>query len=228
MATANDVVSIIRSIECAADALGVAAYGDDGRTFTSREYKAETKGLNIRTLQTLRDNQAVIIDHVETFSIPARLTISVGDPCRNCWYFKVNDKINIPAPLNEHDITLMLKASNPVAVFSSMSADIAKFFMNNDIHAKDVQRCNYFSRDCNKTIVVTDTARIVIEYHSEVEGRRYHYRFNLSGYTHRWTRFLNDSADEYEQKAAKYQALADAKTAQAAKLRKLVANLDRK
>lgn len=227
MATANDVISIIRSIECAADALGVAAYGDDGRTFTSREYKDETKGLNIRTLQTLRDNQAVITDHVETFSIPARLTISVGDPCRNCWFFKVNNKINIPAPFNEHDITLMLKASNPVAVFSSMSADIAKFFMDNDVHAKDVKRCNYVSHGSNKTIVVTDTARVVIEYRPEVEGRRYHYRFNLGGYSNRWARFLNDSADEYEQKAAKYRVTADAKSKQAAELRNFVASLSK-
>lgn len=227
MATVNDVSAIIRSIECAADALGVAAYGDDGRTFTSREYKAETKGLNIRTLQTLRDNQAAIIDHVETFSIPARLTISVGDPCRNCWFFKVNGKINIPAPFNEHDITLILKSSNPIAVFSSMSADIAKFFMDNDVHAKDVQRCNYVSRDCNKTIVVTDTARVVIEYHPEVEGRRYHYRFNLCGYINRWARFLSDSADEYDQKAAKYRVIANEKSKQAAELRKFVASLNK-
>lgn len=224
MATVNDVSSIIRSIECAADALGVAAYGDDGRTFTSREYKAETKGPNIRTLQTLRDNQAVIIDHVETFSIPARLTISVGDPCRNCWYFKVNDRINIPAPFNEHDITLMLKTSNPIAVFSSMSADVAKFLIDNDVHAKDVQCCNYISRD-SKTIVVTDTARVVIEYHPEAEGRRYYYRFDLCGYSNRWARFISDSADEYDQKAARCRAIANEKSKQAAELRKFVASL---
>ena len=225
MATANDVFSVIQSIKRAADALGVAPYGDDGRTFTTREYKAETKDLDIRTLQTLRDNQAVIVDHVEMFSIPARLTISVGDPCRNCWYFNVNDKINVPAPFNEHDITLMLQASNPVAVFSSMSADIAKFFANNNVRAKDVKRCNYVSRCSNKTIVITDTARVVIEYHPEFEGRRYHYRFDLNGYAHRWAGFLDDTAKEYEQKAAKYRADADAKDRRAAELRELVASL---
>lgn len=225
MATAHDVFSVIQSIERAADALGVAPYGDDGRTFTAREYKAETKDLNIRTLRTLRDNQAVIVDHVEMFSVPARLIISVGDPCRNYWYFNVNDKINILAPFNEHDITLMLQASNPIAVFSSMSADIAKFFVNNNVRAKDVKRCNCVSRGSNKTIVITDTAHVVIEYHPEFEGRRYYYRFDLNGYAHRWIRFLDDTAKEYEQEAAKYRADADVKDKGAAELRRLVAGL---
>lgn len=227
MAIVNDVSSIIRSIECAADALGVSPYGDDGRTFTSREYKAETKGLNIRTLQTLSSNLAVIIDHVETFSIPARLTVSVGDPCRNCWYFKVNDKINIPVPFNENDITIMLKASNPIAVFSSMSADIAQFFMDNDVHAEGIERCNYFSRGSKQTIIVTDTARVVIEYHPEVEGRRYYYRFDLRGYLRRQEYRINDAITYCEKQAAKYHELADAKTAQAAKFRKLAADLSK-
>lgn len=223
MTTMFNITNNINSVERAANALGVSPYGDDGRTFTAKEYKAETDGMNVCTLQTLRDNDAVIVDHMETFNGLARLTVTVRD--RHTWHFTTRDKINIPAPLNEHDITLMLRASNPVAAFSYMSADLAKFFADNGIRTKDVKSCDYVGYDCGKTVINMDATSVLIDYRPEFEGRRNFYRFDLGGYVRRCSNFVNDDIRECEKEAAKYREKADEMDERAAKLRKLFADL---
>lgn len=128
--------------------------------------------------------------------------------------------------MTEHDITLMLRTDNPVAVFVSMNADIAKFFADNSIQAKDVECCNYF-KCVDKTIVKMDNgATVTIKYVPEFEGLRYFYRFDLRGFLRRQKNYIKDAITGCEEQAAKYEELAAAKTAQAAKLRKLAANLN--
>lgn len=166
MRNPNTISNTIDSVKRAAIALGVSPYGDDGLTFTRREFEIETKGAHVfDSLETLRDRHAVVVDHSKTFIHPSTLTVSIA-----CVY-------------------------------------------------KDVKRL--------KLTAHVGYITVVIKYTPEFEGVRYFYRFDLRGYLRRQQIHINNTITECEEQAAKYQALADAKTAQAAKLRKLMANLDK-
>lgn len=228
MLDATTIRSTIDTVNRAASALGVSPNGDDDLTFTRREFNAETKGAHIFwSLENLRDRHAVVVDHSETFTHPASLIISI-DPFTNTRYYHGGSikSLRVSMPMSRHDIALMLQTSNPLAVFSSMNADIAKFFADNNIKAKDM-KCNDYDDDDNETIVYMDYATVVIKYAPEFEGLRYFYRFDLRGFIRRQRDFIKDAVVDCEEQAAKYQQLADAKTAQAAKLRKLMANLSK-
>ena len=123
-------------------------------------------------------------------------------------------------------MVLMLQAYNPIAIFSSMNAEIAQFFADNGVSAKNVGGC-YCDRYDNKTTIHVGYITVVIQYVPEFEGLRYFYRFDLRGFLRRQRNFINDAITSCEEQAAKYQQLADAKTAQAAKLRKMLANLNK-
>lgn len=222
MINATTISNTIDSVKRAAVALGVSPCGDDGLTFTRREFETETKGAHVfDSLETLRDRHAVVVDHSETFVHPASLTVSIASVHASL------KRINIPTRMNEHDIDLMFQTDNPIAVFASMNAEIAQFFKDNDVKAKNMSAC-YYSRYDHKITVHMVYITVVIKYAPEFEGIRYFYRFDLRGYLRRQKDRINDAITGCEEQATKYQALADAKTAQAAKLRKLVANLDRK
>lgn len=224
MIDSTTISNTIDSVKRAAAALGVSPYGDDGLTFTRREFNAETKGAHVfDSLQSLRDRYAVVVDHSETFTHPAALTISI-DPLD--YHYKDIKPLNIPAFMSKHDIALMLQADNPLAVFSFMNANIAKFFANNHVYAKDMA-CYDYDNDNNETMIYMDYATVTIKYAPEFEGLRYFYRFDLRRYLYRQSERVKDAITECEEQAAKYQELVAAKTAQAAKLRKLRANLNK-
>ena len=228
MINSTTIRGTIDSVKRAAAALGVSPYGDDGLAFTRREFNAETKEARVfDSLDTLRDRHAVIVDHSETFIHPATLTITI-DPSRVASYYryKIIKPLSVPVAMTQYDITSILRMDNPVTVLTCMSADIAKFFADNNIKAQDVKCCNYF-KNANKTIVgMNSNAAVTIKYAPEFEGLRYFYRFDLRGYLCRQSERVKDAITECEEQAAKYQQLADAKTAQAAEFRKLCANLN--
>lgn len=227
MLDATTISSTIDTVNRAAAALGVSPNGDDGLTFIRREFNAETKGAHIFwSLENLRGRHAVVVDHSETFTHPASLIISI-DPFTSTYHYHDSSikSLRVSTPMSKHDIALMLQADNPIAVFFSMNADIAKFFADNNIKAKDVACCDYDS-DNNETVVYMDYATITIKYAPEFEEVRYFYRFNLRGFLRRQRDFIKDAVTGCEEQAAKYQQLADAKAAQAAKFRKLMANLN--
>lgn len=215
------ISSTIDSVNRAAAALGVSPYGDDGLTFTRREFNAETKGAHVFwCLENLRDRHAVVVDHSETFIHPASLTISIASV-----YADIK-RLKLPTHMSEHDLGLMLQTDNPIAVFTSMNTKIAKFFADNDINAANMAGCYYSDYD-HKTTIHVGYITVVIQYVPEFEGLRYFYRFDLRGFLRRQRNFINDAITGCEEQAAKYQQLADAKTAQAAKLRKMLANLNK-
>lgn len=221
MRNPNTIISTINSVKRAAAALGVSPYGDDGLTFTRREFETETKGAHVfDSLETLRGRHAVVIDHSEMFTHPASLTVSIASV-----YTDVK-RLKLTAHMSEHDLGLMFQMDNPIAVFTSMNAEIAKFFADNDVNAKNMDGC-YYSRYDSKLTAHVGYITVVIQYTPEFEGVRYFYRFDLRGYLCRQQIHINNTITECEEQAAKYQALADAKTAQVAKLRKLIANLDK-
>lgn len=221
MRNPNTISNTIDSVKRAAIALGVSPYGDDGLTFTRREFETETKGAHVfDSLETLRDRHAVVVDHSETFIHPASLTVSIASV-----YTSIK-RLNLPTRMSEHDINLMFQTDNPIAVFASINAEIAKFFADNDVKAKNMSVC-YYSRYDHKITIHMVYITVVIKYTPEFEGIRYFYRFDLRGYLRRQQIHINNTITKCEEQATKYQQLADAKTAQAAKLRKLVANLDR-
>ena len=84
-----------------------------------------------------------------------------------------------------------------------------------------------YDNDNNETMIYMDYATVTIKYTPEFEGLRYFYRFDLRGFLQRQRNFIKDAIAGCEEQAAKYQELADAKTAQAAKFRKLRANLNK-
>ena len=221
MRNPNTISNTIDSVKRAAAALGVSPYGDDGLTFTRREFETETKGAHVfDSLKTLRDRHAVVVDHSETFIHSASLTVSISPI-----YTDVK-RLKLTTHMSEHDLGLMLQVDNPIAVFTSMNAEIAKFFADNDVNAANAAGCYYCRRDSKATIHV-GYITVVIKYTPEFEGVRYFYRFDLREYLRYQQIHINNTITECEEQAAKYQKLADAKTAQAAKLRKLLANLDR-
>ncbi len=221
MRNPSTIISTINSVKRAAAALGISPYGDDGLTFTRREFETETKGaLVFDSLETLRSRHAIIVDHSKTFIHPASLTVSIA-----CVYTDVK-RLKLAAHMSEHDLVLMFQTDNPIAVFTSMNADIAKFFADNDVNAANMAGCYYSSYNHKFTAHMGYTT-VVIQYTPEFEGVRYFYRFDLRGYLCRQQIHINNTITECEEQAAKYQALADAKTAQVAKLRKLIANLDK-
>ena len=221
MRNPNTISSTIDSVKRAAVALGVSPYGDDGLTFTRREFETETKGAHVfDSLETLRDCHAVVVDRSETFAHPATLIVSIASV-----YTDVK-RLKLTTHMSEHDLGLMFQTDNPIAVFTSMNADIAKFFADNDVNAKNMNGC-YYSRYDNKLTAHVGYITVVIKYTPEFEGVRYFYRFDLRGYLRRQQIHINNTITECEEQVAKYQALADAKTAQVAKLRKLMANLDK-
>ena len=221
MRNPNTISNTIDSVKRAAIALGVSPYGDDGLTFTRREFETETKGAHVfDSLETLRDRHAVVVDRSETFAHPATLIVSIASV-----YTDVK-RLKLTTHMSEHDLGLMFQTDNPIAVFTSMNADIAKFFADNDVNAKNMNGC-YYSRYDNKLTAHVGYITVVIKYTPEFEGVRYFYRFDLRGYLHYQQIHINNTIIECEEQAAKYQALADAKTAQVAKLRKLMANLDK-
>lgn len=222
MRNPNTISNTIDSVKRAAVALGVSPYGDDGLTFTRREFETETKGAHVfYSLETLRDSHAVAVDHSETFIHPASLTVSIASV-----YTSIK-RLKLTTHMSEHDLGLMFQTDNPIAVFTSMNAEIAKFFANNDVNAKNMSGCYYSSYDRKLTAHV-GYITVVIQYMPEFEGVRYFYRFDLRGYLRRQQIHIHNTITECEEQAAKYQALADAKTAQVAKLRKLVINLNRR
>ena len=222
MRNPNTISNTIDSVKRAAVALGVSPYGDDGLTFTRREFETETKGAHVfDSLETLRSRHAVVIDHSEMFTHPASLTVSIASV-----YTDVK-RLKLTTHMSEHDLGLMFQTDNPVAVFTSINAEIAKFFADNDVNAKDMASCYYSRYDRKLTAAHVGYITVVIQYTPEFEGVRYFYRFDLRGYLRYQQIHINNTITECEEQAAKYQALADAKTAQAAKLRKLVANLGR-
>lgn len=221
MINATTISNTIDSVKRAAIALGVSPYGDDGLTFTRREFETETKGAHVfDSLETLRYRRAVVIDHSEMFTHPASLTVSIASV-----YTSIK-RLKLTTHMSEHDLGLMFQTNNPVAVFTSINAEIAKFFADNDVNAANVAGCYYSSYD-HKLTVHVGYITVVIQYTPEFDGVRYFYRFDLRRYLRHQQIHINNTITECEEQAAKYQALADAKTAQAAKLRKLVANLDR-
>lgn len=227
MLDATTIRSTIDTVNRAAAALGVSPNGDDGLTFTRREFNAETKGTHIfRSLENLRDCHAIVVDHSETFTHPAILTISIDPFAASPYYhYESARPLRVSMPMSKHDTVLMLQADNPIAVFSFMNADIAKFFADNNIKAKNVECCNY-SKHTDKTLVRMDSgAVVVIKYTPEFEGLRYFYRFDLRGYLRHQRDSVKDAVISCEKQAAICRQLADAKTVQAAKLRKLMANL---
>lgn len=216
-----NTISTINSVKRAAAALGVSPYGDDGLTFTRREFETETKGaLVFDSLEALRSRHAVVVDHSETFTHSASLTVSIA-----CVYTDLK-RLKLTTHMSEHDLGLMFQTDNPIAVFTSMNADIAKFFADNDVNASSMAGC-YYSRYDHKLTAHMGYTTVVIQYTPEFEGIRYFYRFDLRGYLRYQIDRVNDVITGCEEQAAKYQQLADAKTAQAAKLRKLVANLSK-
>lgn len=222
MINATTISNTIDSVKRAAVALGVSPYGDDGLTFTRREFETETKGAHVfDSLEALRSRHAVVVDHSETFIHPASLTVSIASVHASL------KRLNLPTRMSEHDIDLMLQTDNPIAVFASMNAEIAQFFKDNDVKAKNMSTCYYSRYDHKITIHVVFGITVIIKYTPEFEGIRYYYRFDLRGYLRRQKDRINDAITGCEEQATKYQALADAKTAQVAKLRKLVTNLDR-
>lgn len=228
MLDATTISNTIDTVNRAAAALGVSPYGDDGLTFTRREFNAETKGVHIFwSLENLRDRCAVVVDHSETFTHSAILTFDIS-PFKGTRYYCYGcfKPLSVSTSMSEHDIALMMQTDNPVAVFASVNADIARFFANNHINAKNVNGCHY-SRYDNETTVYMDNATVIIKYTPEFEGLRHFYRFDLRGYLRRQVVKTNEGISKCEEKAAKYQELADAQTAQAAKLRKLLANLSK-
>ena len=216
-----NISNTIDSVKRAAIALGVTPYGDDGLTFTRREFETETKGAYVfDSLEVLRGRHAVVVDHSKTFIHPSTLTVSIA-----CVYKDIK-RLNLTTHMSEHDLGLMFQTDNPIAVFTSMNTEIAKFFADNDVNAANMAGCYYSSYDRKLTAHMGYTT-VVIKYTPEFEGVRYFYRFDLRGYLRRQQIHINNTITECEEQAAKYQALADAKTAQVAKLRKLVANLDK-
>lgn len=221
MINATTISNTIDSVNRAAVALGVSPYGDDGLTFTRREFETETKGAHVfDSLETLRDRHAVVVDHSETFTHPASLTVSIASV-----YTSIK-RLKLTTHMSEHDLGLMFQTDNPIAVFTSINAEIAKFFADNDVNAKSMNGCYYSCYD-NELTAHMGYITVVIQYKPEFEGIRYFYRFDLRGYLRRQEDRINYAITACEDQSAKYQALADAKTAQAAKLRKLLANLDR-
>lgn len=220
MRNPNTISNTIDSVKRAAVALGISPYGDDGLTFTRREFETETKGAHVfDSLETLRGRHAVVIDHSEMFIHPASLTVSIASV-----YTSIK-RLKLTTHMSEHDLGLMFQTDNPIAVFTSMNAEIAKFFADNDVNAKNMGGC-YYSRYDHKLTAHVGYITVVIQYTPEFEGVRYFYRFDLRGYLRYQQIHINNTITECEEQAAKYQALADAKTAQAAKLRKLMANLN--
>lgn len=221
MINATTISNTIDSVKRAATALGVSPYGDDGLTFTKREFETETKGAHVfDSLETLRDRHAVVVDHSKTFIHPATLTVSIASV-----YTSVK-QLKLTTHMSEHDLGLMFQTDNPIAVFTSMNAEIAKFFADNDVNASSMAGCYYSSYD-HKLTAHVGYITVVIQYTPEFEGIRYFYRFDLHGYLYRQIDRVNAAITGYEEQAAKYQQLADENTAQAAKLRKLVANLNK-
>lgn len=221
MRNPNTISNAIDSVKRAAVALGVSPYGDDGLTFTRREFETETKGAHVfDSLETLRDRHAVVVDRSETFAHPASLTVSIASV-----YTSIK-RLKLTTHMSEHDLGLMFQTDNPIAVFTSINAEIAKFFADNDVNAANMAGCYYSSYD-HKLTAHVGYITVVIQYTPEFEGVRYFYRFDLRGYLRYQQIHINNTITECEEQAAKYQALADAKTAQAAKLRKLMANLDK-
>ena len=221
MRNSNTISNTIDSVKRAAAALGVSPYGDDRLTFTRREFETETKGAHVfNSLETLRYRHAVVVDHSEMFIHPASLTVSIASI-----YTDVK-RLKLTTHMSEHDLGLMLQADNPIAIFTSMNSDIAKFFADNAVNAKSMNGC-YYSRYDHKLTAHVGYITVVIQYTPEFEGVRYFYRFDLRGYLCYQQIHINNTITECEEQAAKYQTLADAKTAQVAKLRKLMANLDR-
>lgn len=221
MINATTISNTIDSVKRAAVALGVSPYGDDGLTFIRREFETETKGAHVfDSLETLRNRHAVVVDHSKTFVSPASLTVSIASVYTDIKRLKLTTR------MSEHDINLMFQTDNPIAVFASMNAEIAQFFADNDVKAKNMSVC-YYSRYDHKITIHMVYITVVIKYTPEFEGVRYFYRFDLRGYLRRQEDRINNTITECEEQATKYQKLADAKTAQATKLRKLVANLDR-
>lgn len=230
MLDATTIRNTIDTVNHAAAALGVSPYGDDGITFTRREFNAETKGAHVfLSLENLRNHYAVVVDHSEVFTHPASLTLTIDTFNATAFYYryKTFKPLNVSTAMIEHDIALILRTDNPIAVLASMNANIAKFFADNRISAKNVESCGYLNY-INKTIVrMNDGLAVVIKYNPEFEGVRYFYRFNLRGYLCHQKDSINDAVTKCEEQAAKYQELVAAKTAQAAKLRKLFANLNK-
>ena len=140
MRNPNTISNTIDSVKRAAVALGVSPYGDDGLTFTRREFETETKGAHVfDSLETLRGRHAVVIDHSEMSAHPATLTVSIASV-----YTDVK-RLKLTTHMSEHDLGLMFQTDNPVAVFTSMNAEIAKFFADNDVNASSMAGC-YYSR----------------------------------------------------------------------------------
>lgn len=219
MINSTAIRNTIDSVNRAAAALGVSPYGDDGLTFTRREFNAETKGAHVfDSLQSLRDRYAVVVDHSEVFTHPASLTLTIDTFNTTAFYYryKTFKPLNVSTAMIEHDIALILRTDNPIAVLASMNANIAKFFADNRISAKNVESCGYLNY-INKTIVrMNDGLAVVIKYNPEFEGVRYFYRFDLRRYLYRQSERVKDAITECEEQAAKYQELVAAKTAQAA------------
>ena len=221
MMNPNTISNTIDSVKRAAAALGVSPSGDDDLTFTRRELEPETKGAHVfDSLETLRYRHAVVVDRSEMFTHNASLTVSIASV-----YTDIK-RLKLTTHMSEHDLGLMCQTDNPIAVFTSMNADIAKFFADNGVNAKNMSGC-YYSRYDRKLTAHVGYITVVIQYTPEFEGVRYFYRFDLRGYLRYQQIHINNTITECEEQAAKYQALADAKTAQVVKLRKLMANLDR-
>ena len=222
MLNATTISNTIDSVKRAAIALGVSPYGDDGLTFTKREFETEIKGAHVfDSLKTLRDRHAVIVDHSETFTHPASLTISIASA------HTIIKRIKLHTHMSEHDLELMFQTDNPIAVFTSLNADIAKFFADNDVNAANMSICYYSRYNHKLTTTHVGYITVIIQYTPEFEGIRYYYRFDLRGCLRRQEDRINDAIVCCEKQAAKYHELADAKTAQAAKFRKLAADLSK-
>ena len=221
MMNPNIIINTIDSVKRAAAALGVSPYGDDGLTFTRREFETKTKGAHVfDSLETLRDRHAVVVDNSETFIHPAILTVSIASV-----YTDIK-RLKLTTHMGEHDLGLIFQTDNPIAVFTSMNADIAKFFADNDINAKNMNGWYYSSYD-HKLTAHVGYITVVIKYTPEFIGLRNFYCFDLRGYLQLQEDLIKDDIIDCTKQAAKYQTLADEKTAQAAKLHKLMANLDR-
>ena len=197
----------------------------NGGVFTRKQFN--NAGCNRwYALDTMRKHNAVVIDHVETFTVPARANISIRqfDEGRNIW--RVVGSMNVcpefPDYINIENVVYSGKFLNALVDFDE---DVRAFLCRCDI---DLHNCSGVSvnGDCSAFFFSNDT-RVNIVFHPEYEGHRNFYRFNLDEFVKRGRTDIMGTAEWAERKAKQLAQESEERKFMAVHLRSVLANIDR-
>lgn len=214
------IMDTMDSINRAAAALNVTP---NGGTFTAKQFN-DIRHYETPTLDTMRKRGAIVVDHVETFVVSAKVTIDIKTPGQH-WYPSIIGNVTM---VNNATIdSIDGNAVAPITLLQTLAdanEDLRKFFNDFDVIPNGFD--GYTSFDKRLVRYDFNGFYVVVDFRPKCEGHRNFYRFDLAGFLKKSRAELNADADRAENKAKQLVRTSKEYKALAARIRDMIADIN--